>query len=433
MTEAEQELRCPQCGSTRTWRDGIRYTDFVQVQRYICRNCGYRFSDPECQQLRKKPIRILIEGLETVAHAHTQTQRKFNALGMSEHVERIPTKALKSILDIRSSRQICVNQAKGAKNLVAAQNQTQAAGITPQAQIDVKGDIINFLWWMEKQGYAHESIRGAGSSLRALIARGANLGDPETIKEALAREQKWSQARRRNVINAYTIFLKFKGLQWEKPKCNVTRKFPFIPTEQEIDALIAACPTTVSTFLQLLKETAMRSGEAKRLLWTDIDFERRTVVLNEPEKNSLPRIWNASSKLLSMLNALPRKSLKVFGDGPINSMKTTFIKARRRLAIKLQNPRLTQIHFHTLRHWKATIEYHRTKDLLHVMAFLGHKKSDNTLIYVQLDEKLFKDWDDNFITKIAHNVREACALIETGFDYVTGEYNDGGKIFRKRK
>jgi glycogen debranching enzyme len=62
------------------------------------------------------------------------------------------------------------------------------------------------------------------------------------------------------------------------------------------------------------------------------------------------------------------------------------------------------------------------------MAFLGHKKSDNTLIYVQLDERLFKDWDDNFITKIAHNVREACALIETGFEYVTGEYNDGGKI-----
>jgi hypothetical protein len=55
------------------------------------------------------------------------------------------------------------------------------------------------------------------------------------------------------------------------------------------------------------------------------------------------------------------------------------------------------------------------------------------MLCMQPDEKLFKGWDDNFITKIAHNVREACALIETGFDYVTGEYNDGGKIFRKRK
>jgi integrase len=317
--------------------------------------------------------------------------------------------------------------------LVAAENQTKAAGLSPQAQADVKGSIISFLWWMEKQGYAKQSIRGAGSALRPLITRGANLGDPETVKEALAQEQKLSQARRRNVINVYTIFLKFNGRQWEKPRCNVTRKIPFIPAEQEIDALIAGCPSKVATFLQLLKETAMRSGEAKRLLWTDIDFERRAIILNEPEKNSLPRIWNPSTYLLNMLSAQPWNSLRVFGDGPINSMKTTFIKARRRLAAKLQNPRLLQIHFHTLRHWKATMEYHRTKDLLHVMAFLGHKESDNTLIYVQLDEKLFKDWDDNFITNAAHNVHEACALSETGFDYVTGEYNDGGKTFRKSK
>jgi len=215
---------------------------------------------------------------------------------------------------------------------------------------------------------------------------------------------------------------------------NVVRKIHFIPTEQEIDDLIAGCPRKVSTFLQLLKETGMRSGEAKGLQWTEIDFERHLITLIEPEKNSLPRLWNnASPKLLGMLNALPRASLRVFGDGPINSTKTTFLKARRRLASKLHNPRLLQIHFHTSRHWRATIEYHRTKDLLHTMAFLGHKKSDNTLLYVQLDQKLFKDMDDSFITRIAHNAQEACGLIEVGFDYVTGEYSDGGKIFRKRK
>jgi hypothetical protein len=92
-----------------------------------------------------------------------------------------------------------------------------------------------------------------------------------------------------------------------------------------------------------------------------------------------------------------------------------------------------QIHFHTLRHWKATMEYHRTKYPLHVMQFLGHKKFDSTLLYVQLEERLFKGDDDNFICKVAHNFGEAIAIIEVGFEYVTGEYADGGKIFRKRK
>ncbi|MCK4478762.1 hypothetical protein KAU88_09615 [Candidatus Bathyarchaeota archaeon] len=79
------------------------------------------------------------------------------------------------------------------------------------------------------------------------------------------------------------------------------------------------------------------------------------------------------------------------------------------------------------------MEYHRTKDLLHIMAFLGHKKSDNTLLYVQLDQKLFKDCDDSFTVRVTRNIGEAASLIEAGFEYVTSEYNDGCKIFRKRK
>ncbi|UCF59628.1 MAG: tyrosine-type recombinase/integrase [Candidatus Bathyarchaeota archaeon] len=54
------------------------------------------------------------------------------------------------------------------------------------------------------------------------------------------------------------------------------------------------------------------------------------------------------------------------------------------MAQKLQNPRLLRINFHTLRHWKATTLYHKTRDPLFVKEFLGHKKLDTTLIYIQL-------------------------------------------------
>jgi len=98
------------------------------------------------------------------------------------------------------------------------------------------------------------------------------------------------------------------------------------------------------------------------------------------------------------------------------------------LIATLGNPRL-MIHFHTLRHWKAAIEYARTKDLLHVQNLLGHRSIKNTLKYVQLVDM---PQEERFISKVAMNVKEASELIELGFDYVTGEYNDGGKIFRKR-
>jgi len=79
------------------------------------------------------------------------------------------------------------------------------------------------------------------------------------------------------------------------------------------------------------------------------------------------------------------------------------------------------------------MEYHRTKDILHVQRLLGHKNIQNTLIYIELECKLFNSTDDGFTTRIAHTAGEACGLIETGFEYVTGEYGDGGQIFKKRK
>jgi integrase len=58
-----------------------------------------------------------------------------------------------------------------------------------------------------------------------------------------------------------------------------------------------------------------------------------------------------------------------------------FVRQRKRTATKLANPRINQITFHTFRHWKATMEYHKTKDILHVIRILGHKNIKNTLIY----------------------------------------------------
>ena len=177
----------------------------------------------------------------------------------------------------------------------------------------------------------------------------------------------------------------------------------------------------------------MRSGEAKRLKWKDVDFQRKIIILNEPEKNSNPRIFNnLSVKLLNMLNALPRSSDYIFTQSSLNSLKTTYSRARKRLAHKLGNPRLKAIHFHTLRHWKATMEYHYTKDILHVKQLLGHKEIDNTMLYIQLDKQMFQEIpEDNFIIRAAHTVEDAVKLGEVGFEPFV--IMDGVQLFRKRK
>lgn len=109
----------------------------------------------------------------------------------------------------------------------------------------------------------------------------------------------------------------------------------------------------------------------------------------------------------------------------------TFLKARKRIAERLGNPRLMRIHFHTLRHWKATTEYHKTKDILHVKELFGHRKIDNTLLYVQLEKALFNEPNDEFRFAAAKTVEEAGRLIEVGFEYIC--HHEGVMLFRKRK
>jgi integrase len=73
------------------------------------------------------------------------------------------------------------------------------------------------------------------------------------------------------------------------------------------------------------------------------------------------------------------------------------------------------------------MEYHKTKDLLHVKERLGHRDINSTRIYTHL--VTFEG--DEYHTATAKTIKEDEELLRTGFEYVTDR--DGVKIYRKRK
>jgi hypothetical protein len=111
----------------------------------------------------------------------------------------------------------------------------------------------------------------------------------------------------------------------------------------------------------------------------------------------------------------------------MDRFRRNFQRRRKRLAAKIQNPRIQQISFKTLRHFKATMFYHSTKDILATMQLLGHKNIRNTLVYTHLVS--FET--DDYTCRAAKTVPEATTLIESGFDFVTDI--EDYKLFRKRK
>lgn len=173
----------------------------------------------------------------------------------------------------------------------------------------------------------------------------------------------------------------------------------------------------------------MRTSEIMKLQWIDIDTQRKTISIT-PSKHSNPRILPISDKLVGMINQLPRKSEKLCTMSK-HSFRTSFEGARKRTAAKLNNQRITKITLHTFRHFKGTMEYHKTKDIIHVKSVLGHKSIESTMVYINIEQALWLSDTDEWTCKTAKTPEEAIKLIETGFEYVT-EINCI-KLFRKRK
>ena len=78
------------------------------------------------------------------------------------------------------------------------------------------------------------------------------------------------------------------------------------------------------------------------------------------------------------------------------------------------------------------MEYHKTKDIIHVKIVLGHRNIENTMLYINIESALFLTTSDEWTCKATTNDNEATQLIENGFEYITTTPN-GLMLFRKRK
>ncbi len=279
--------------------------------------------------------------------------------------------------------------------------------------------------YLDKEGYYEDSVYP--KLLKRLAKKGVNLLDPEDFKRVLA-QQPWKDSVKVLAVYAYDLMAQMLQVQWKMPKYKPQdQPLPFIPEEAELDQLIASCRSRrMAAYLQTLKETFGDPSEALRIRWIDVNESNNTISINFPVKGHNPRQLKVSTKLIAMLNALPKTSERIFPT-TYRTMVAGFMKVRARATQKLQNSRLRSISFTTFRHWGATMTYHYTRKILLVKKLLGHKSIQSTMVYTQLVQ--FKD--DEFDVEKATTVEEAKTLLKTGFDYIAEK--DGIMLFRRPK
>jgi integrase len=143
------------------------------------------------------------------------------------------------------------------------------------------------------------------------------------------------------------------------------------------------------------------------------------------KKGSLARELRLSEKLVAQLKLIFAKNPKRLFPSP-GSTHLFLLRIRKTLAERHSDPNYHKIHPHTFRHYRATTEYHGSKDILGVQRMLGHKALNNTMRYTHLVE-----WPDaeSFIVKEAKTTQEALELGKMGYE----KYNSIGDVHLYRK
>jgi integrase len=282
---------------------------------------------------------------------------------------------------------------------------------------------------MKKDGLRDSTIKNVRKALLRL-AKNVSLDDSERVREEIARLNV-SEGYKRNLAFAYDKYAKYYGLKWKKPKYKSPERLPRIPQERFIDMIIANSPLKLALAISMSKNTGLRPVELMNLRVRDIDLENGKVYPKTAKHGSgrVLSLKNSTLKLLSKYLAIKKPSLadKLFGDWNSDTYGKWFRYHRNKLAKKLNDLTLKSIRLYDLRHFFATMFYHKTRDLLMLKTLMGHKKIETTLIYTQL----VASSDEDYVCKTARTVEEAKLLIEDGFEYVTEI--DGVKLFRKRK
>jgi len=334
---------CPECGSTRVFKDGFREaplnaSNADPIQRFRCAAYGHRWS---------------------------------------EHIA----------LNVKDTDKRSSHLSAGAKKMVSPTDLTVAEmKRTPNENI-VKAatQIEKLLVQSINDGKSKSTIHNYRVYLNLLAKHGANLFDPESTKAVLA-SMDLKKSSKRLCASLLNTWFDFNGIFWKKPTYYRDSEIPYIPTEEEIEQLIAGLGKKTATFCQLLKDTGARCGEIAQLTWADIDFVQRTVNI-KAEKRSNGRVLPLSEKSMSMLTNLSRKKQKLFAN--TSNIRAQLYIQRQTIAKKIANPNLVKIHYHTFRHWKATKELHDFHDRERVQIILCHKSSNSTETYVHIDKMLY--------------------------------------------
>ena len=288
--------------------------------------------------------------------------------------------------------------------------------------------IIKALWQL--RSLRPSSQKGYSKKLKYLN-KNTDLDSPLVTENYVLSLEKTNKYKV-TLLSAYLHYCLANGIKWVPPRLKCESMPIVVPTEERIDRIISRCSLKYVTTFQISKH-GLRPDEVSKIVLRDIDLQRglltvRTSKLGAERTIKLKECTRENLKTYVQRKNITRLDIALFSKPSI--LRDQWNTYRRRAYLNSRDQELLKIRLYDLRHWFATKEYLKTRDLLHVKYLLGHRNIETTMIYVHLAQGLTNSPED-YSCKAARSIEEASALIEAGFDYVCDI--DAVKLFRKRK
>jgi integrase len=204
-----------------------------------------------------------------------------------------------------------------------------------------------------------------------------------------------------------------------------------IPTSENVNAIIASATKRFTPIFTLLAEIAASPQELSNVTQKDFDTEKGEIMIRGC-KGHASATYHLKPNTAEMLRIYISKNPQEHPFPTSDIMSDVWRQTRRRAIAKLCKAELAKIPLKNLRNYSGAQLYLNSpiRDPIAIMRHLRHKKLETTMHYLR---NIVLDEDPKYTCRTAQTPQESERLIEEGFEYVTGTFQDGGKQFRKRK
>lgn len=282
------------------------------------------------------------------------------------------------------------------------QNQLEPTIETGMDFLDLVNKRLDFLKDYKSAKYFKDGLYQAKRWVKEWGTLKCNIISEEMINKYLRNRKTISHETANAEIRSLRALFNYgKRKKWitENPLDDIQffpieKKEKYVPSQVDIDKVISLASPEMSDYLWAIRETFARVGEINRLVWDDVNFEKRYVVLYTRKKKGghlTPRRIPMTEKLFEiLLRRHQNRSINIkwvfwhryWSKADQKFIEGPYLDRKKIMKTLCKKAEVRYFRYHPIRHSGASVMDHNNVPIGVTQRLLGHEQRTTTEIYL---------------------------------------------------